>query len=56
LLVFAMGSGSPESLQAVTVSRLRANSRTMYDPGVQTAISSSISGRPSVGTSASTST
>ena len=53
--VFSTTRASPP-LSADTASTWRENSRTRYDPGVQTAITSSTSGLPPVGKSASTST
>ena len=53
---FSTGSRAPSGARAVTPSTCRAYSRTRYDPGVHTAIISSTSGRPPVGTRASTAT
>ena len=50
---FSTGSRSPPGVRAVTPSTWRAYSRIRYDPGVHTAIISSTSGRPPVGTRAS---
>src|SRR3954465_7702440 len=49
------GGRPPPSGAAPPPSTARAYSRTRYEPGVQTAIISSTSGRPSVGTRASSS-
>jgi len=49
-------SARPSGPRAVNASTCRENSRTRYDPGVQTAIISSTSGRPPVGTDAVIST
>ena len=53
---FVTASDVPPAPVAVTPSTLREYSRTRYEPGVHTAIISSIAGRRPVGTSASTST
>jgi hypothetical protein len=52
---FSTASGRPPAPEAVTPSTWRAYSRTRYDPGVHTAIMSSISPRRDVGTTADTS-
>ena len=53
---FSTSSARPSGADAVTSSTCREYSRTMYDPGVHTAIISSTAGRPPVGTTAVTST
>jgi hypothetical protein len=48
---FSTISARPDAV-ATTFSTFRSNSRTRYDPGVQTAIISSTVGRRDVGTTA----
>ena len=46
---FSTRSALPSGLSAVTASTWRENSRTRYEPGVQTAIDNSTLSRPDVG-------
>ena len=55
LSVFSTGIERPSGPAALTSSTFREYSRTMYEPGVQTAIIRSTAGRPPVGTTAVTS-